>query len=67
MIELRSGKILPTETFLRTVTGETAPVRGMLNITVANSKTEHDVWIADIVDEGIIGLDYLMANNMSCL
>ena len=26
VIELRSGKILPTETVLRTVTGETAPV-----------------------------------------
>jgi hypothetical protein len=30
---------------------------------VGNSETEHDVWIADIVEEGIIGLDYLMANN----
>ena len=47
------------------VTGETAPVRGRgkLNITVGNSETEHDVWIADIVEEGIIGLDYLMDNN----
>lgn len=34
-----------------------------MNITVGNSETEHDVWIADIVEEGIIGLDYLMANN----
>ncbi|CAB4016330.1 Hypothetical predicted protein [Paramuricea clavata] len=65
VIELRSGKILPTETVLRTVTGETAPVRGRdkLNITVGNSETEHDVWIADMVEEGIIGLNYLMANN----
>ena len=62
---LTSGKIVPTKTVLRTVTGETAPVRGRgkLKITVGNSLTEHDVWLADIVEEGIIGLDYLMANN----
>ena len=62
---LTSGKIVPTKTVLRAVTGETAPVRGRgkLKITVGNSLTEHDVWLADIVEEGIIGLDYLMANN----
>ena len=59
------ARILPTKTVLRTVTGETAPVkgRGHLRIALGNCETKHDVWVADIVEEGIIGLDYLMANN----
>ena len=65
VIEASSARILPTKTVLRTVTGETAPVkgRGHLRIALGNCKTKHDVWVADIVEEGIIGLDYLMANN----
>ena len=65
VIEASSSRILPTKTVLRTVTGETAPVkaRGHLRIALGNCETKHDVWVADIVDEGIIGLDYLMANN----
>lgn len=62
---IAEAKITPTETVLRTVTGETAPVRGRgkLTITLGKFETEHEVWVADIVEEGILGLDYLMANN----
>ena len=65
VIEASSARILPTKTVLRTVTGETAPVkgRGHLRIALGNCETKHDVWVADIVEKGIIGLDYLMANN----
>ena len=65
VIEALSARILPTKTVLRTVTGETAPVKGRshLRIVLGNCETKHDVWVADIVEEGIIGLDYLMANN----
>ena len=65
VIEASSARILLTKTVLRTVTGETAPVkgRGHLRIALGNCETKHDVWVVDIVEEGIIGLDYLMANN----
>ena len=65
VIEASSAKIMPTKTVLGTVTGETAPVqgRGLLRVTLGNCETTHDVWVANIVEEGIIGLDYLVANN----
>ena len=50
---------------LRTVTGETTPVRcrGKLRLQVGNFKIMHDVWIADIENECILGLDFLAPNN----
>ena len=64
MIELSSVMIQPTKTEIRTVAGGTVPVRGhgKLKITIGDSEKEHDVWVADIVEEGLIGLDYLVAN-----
>ena len=63
--EASSTRILPTKTVLRTVTGETTPVKGWghLRVALGNCETKHDVWVADINEEGIIGLDYLMVNN----
>ena len=56
---------MPTKTVLRRVTEETAPVqgRGLLRVTVGNCETTHNVWVTNIVEEGVIGLDYLVPNN----
>ena len=50
---------------LRTVTGETTAVRsrGRVNLQVGNFQTMHDVWVAEIENECILGLDFLIPNN----
>ena len=55
----------PVNSLLRTVTGETTPVRsrGKLAIQIGNFKVVHDVWIADIENECILGLDFLISND----
>ena len=55
----------PVNCLLRIVTGETTPVRsrGKLALQLGNFKTVHDVWIADIENECILGLDFLISND----
>ena len=55
----------PVNCLLRTVTGETTPVRnrGKLALQLGNFKAVHDVWIADIENECILGLDFLISND----
>jgi hypothetical protein len=50
---------------LKTVTGETTAVRsrGRVNLQVGNFQTVHDVWVAEIENECILGLDFLIPNN----
>jgi hypothetical protein len=50
---------------LKTVTGETTVVRsrGRVNLQVGNFQTVHDVWVAEIENECILGLDFLIPNN----
>ena len=60
----RPGKrvtIQPAERQLRTVTGEIAPVCGICteDITIGNFCASHHLWVADITDECILGLDFL--------
>jgi hypothetical protein len=57
--------VQPVDSLLRTVTGETTPVqrRGKLAFQVGNLKVVHDVWIADIENECILGLDFLISND----
>ena len=45
---------------LKTVTGETTAVRsrGRVNLHVGNFQTVHDVWVAEIKNECILGLDF---------
>ncbi len=45
---------------LKTVTGETTAVRscGRVNLQVGNFQTVHDVWVAEIENECILGLDF---------
>ena len=46
---------------LRTVTGDTAPIQGHgeLEVGVGSLLMPHGMWIADITDECILGLDFL--------
>lgn len=44
----RSTNVKSVECSLRTVTGDTTPVRGSLQIQIAGLETMQDVWIAEI-------------------
>lgn len=46
---------------LRTVTGELAPMkgRGLLRVTVGGRTMKHPVWVAEVQDSCILGLDFL--------
>ena len=53
--------IEPVNTCLRTVTGETAPIQGraQLQIEIGSYSVPHEMWVANISDECILGLDFL--------
>ena len=53
--------IQPVNGNVRTVTGDTTPVRGKgkLKIRIGSTDREHECWVADIENECIIGLDFL--------
>lgn len=53
--------ILPVSSYLRTVTGATAPIRGRgdFSLQIGGLQTMHSVWVADIADQCILGLDFL--------
>ena len=57
--------IRPTSSLLSTATGETVPVRGKgpLRIRVGGVAITQDTLVADIKDECIVGLDFMLANN----
>lgn len=59
------GKIIPIDTSLRTVTGESAPVVGRANLRfrLGDWVTYQEVWLADVTDPCILGLDFLMAHD----
>ena len=56
--------VAPTTGRLSTVTGETAPLQGRntVPLTIGTYQTPHTVWVADIADECIIGMDFLPAH-----
>ncbi|XP_034071053.1 uncharacterized protein LOC117545404 [Gymnodraco acuticeps] len=61
---LPSGTMFePTAVRLRTVTGELAAMkgRGVLSVSVGGVEVRHPVWIADVQDLCILGLDFLKA------
>lgn len=47
--------VQPVNSCLLTITGETAPIHGKAKIDVAISS---EMWIDDITDECILGLDF---------
>ena len=64
MVE-RETKIVPCAETLRTVTGDVAPVQGRRELTfqIGSHAAVHDVWVAEITDQCILGLDFLAAND----
>ncbi len=65
---LRRGEIKkrmePVDSCLRTVTGEKTPIRGriQLQLGMGSFQAPHEMWVADISDECILGLDFLQAH-----
>ena len=65
ILDSRAGAVIePVESCLKTVTGERAPIRGRMTVEIRmGSQTfEHEVWIADITDECLLGLDFLVSH-----
>ena len=57
--------IEPVDSCLRTVTGEHAPIhgRGQLQLGIGSLVLPQELWVADIHDECILGLDFLQAHS----
>ena len=57
--------IVPVESSLRTVTGESALVVGrvLLKFCLGFFETKQEVWLAKIADPCIVGLDFLIAHD----
>ena len=57
--------VQPVESQLRTVTGETAPILGITTVplTVGTFQAKQRMWVANIADECILGLDFLQQHN----
>ena len=57
--------IEPVDSCLRTVTGEHAPIhgRGQLQLGIGSLVLPQELWVADIHDECILGLDFLQTHS----
>ena len=57
--------VRPVNSCLRTVTGEQAPIhgRGQLQLGIGSLVVPQELWVADIHDECILGLDFLQAHS----
>ena len=51
----------PASSYLQTVTGERAPIRGRCELLMKIGSTEvmQQMWVADIHDQCVLGLDFL--------
>ena len=57
--------IEPVNSCLRTVTGERAPIhgKGQLQLGIGSLLVPQELWVADIHDDCILGLDFLQSHN----
>ncbi len=57
--------IQPVNSCLRTVTGEKAPIRGRckLQLGLGTREITQEMWVADIHDQCILGLDFLQPHS----
>lgn len=55
--------------YFMTATGEESPFLGkaMVNIQIGGQRFEHEIWIANIKNEGIMGADFLEKNHCDIL
>lgn len=60
--EMATQSIQPVTSCLKTVTEERAPIRGRvkLPLQIGGQTYHHDTWVADIADECLVGLDFLV-------
>lgn len=61
LTEMIRNSLQSSTQMLRTVTGEMAPIRGCgeLRMGVGGLVLPHEMWVAEITDECILGLDFL--------
>ena len=61
LLKGKSQILQPVDSCLKTVTGEKTPIRGKaeLKIEIGCQTFPHEIWVADIQDECILGLDFL--------
>ena len=61
LLQGNADSIQPVNSYLRTVTGETAPLcgQGELQVGIGSFEVLHKMWVADITEECILGLDFL--------
>ncbi len=59
--EKTRASLQPVSSQLKTVTGVTAPIFGCgkLKVQVGAFETQHEMWVADVADECILGLDFM--------
>ena len=60
----REPCLTPVTTMLLTVTGESKPFKGKatVEINLGNVTFQHEVLFADITQDGILGIDFMMQN-----
>ncbi len=61
LIEEARASLQPVSSHLKTVTGATAPILGCgkLKIQVGAFETQHEMWVAEVADECILGLGFM--------
>ena len=49
---------------IRTAAGEMTPIqtKGLIELSIGNLKTQHEIWVADVYDNCILGMDFLQKN-----
>ena len=63
MLDDPGGTVHASTSYHRTVTGDTAPIQGCSELEVGVGMP-HEMWVANITDECILGLDFL--NKYDC-
>ena len=64
LIGMNQNLIEPSSSCLRTVTGERAPIngKGWLQLGIGSMEVPQELWVADIHDQCILGLDFLQSH-----
>lgn len=62
--DVSSDLLQPVHSYIRTVTGEQAPIhgKGQLQLGIGPLVIPQELWVADIQDQCILGLDFLYPN-----
>ena len=60
--------VLLENCWMKTVTGEKAPIlgKGKLQLSIGTLQVQHEMWVADITDDCILGTDFLQPYHLPC-